>query len=204
MDQRPHGGTLIMRYQELYPGLKSPYMPQWWSELRFYASSHAEALMFMTLTARYASEVVKMKRADVDLKKRIWKIPALDETKLRDIPLSEAACEIAGILLKPTQSKTSLFTSDGCGDRPIFESMANLTYRNPCAIEIYRPSNIDSFVSHPIHCGFVRWANKQGYKEHDMNMILDIRNSCDDTIDPVVHRRILEAWADYLEDDWDV
>lgn len=183
-------------------GLKSGYMPEWWSALKEEQSVEAQAVKFMTLTGRRAEEVIEMKPTDLDLKKGIWRIEVSPHWDLQEVPLSGAARELAGVLVQSAHSATSIFPDDGCGGRTIFDAMAAITYRNPCAVELRHENRMGEIADYPIRCAFHRWAEKQGFVEHDVNMALDIRNSMDDEVDPSAHALIVEAWAKYLEDPW--
>ena len=189
-----------MTDKQINDELCSGFMPQWWAELKKHTSLEAEALKFMTLTVSRADDVIGMKRKHLNLKKGIWLIPVFEGMEHIAIPLSSDACKVAGILMNFAHSDTSLFPDDGSDGGTILEAMAHLTYRNPCPIEVWRWSELEALVDHPILCAFKRWADGKGYTEKQSKMVL--YNIDYDRSDHELqeHHNILEAWAKYLEE----
>ena len=189
-----------MTNKEISYELGSGFMPQWWAELKKHTSLEAEALKFMTLTVGRADDVIGMKREQLNLKKGIWLIPVFEGMEHIAIPLSSDACKVAGILLNFADSDTSLFPDDGSDGGTILKAMAQLTYRNPCPIEVPRWTGPGVNIYHPIFCAFKRWADGKGYTEKQSTQVFRNRNFFRYDDDLKDHRSILEAWSKYLED----
>jgi integrase len=134
-----------------HAALPYPEIPNFLAVLRNRDAVAARALEFAILTAARTGEVVGAKWAEVDLKSRVWIIPA-ERMKAgieHRVPLNERATEIIRCM-KVTKQNDNIFPGD---TRPALSNMALLM--------LLRRMGRDDITTHGFRSSFRDWIEEQ-------------------------------------------
>jgi integrase len=165
-------------------------MPAFMEELRGRPSISARALEFTILTAVRTSETIGAKWYEIDLKARIWVVPAARTKAAREhkIPLSDRAVAI----LKELRHGDHVFAGDG-----------NRSLSNMAMLELLRGMR-PGLTVHGFRSTFRDWAAETtSFPNHVVEKAL--AHAVADKVEAAYRRgdlflkrrRLMDAWADY-------
>jgi integrase len=147
------------------PALPYTAMAEFMRDLRRLSSVSAKALEFLILTAGRTCEVLGAQWEEIDLKSRIWAIPARRMKSRRDhrVPLSEAAVKLLETLPR-TQGGTYVFAGARPG-RPL-SNMALLQVMRRLGYGVGGPKG--DAVPHGFRSSFRDWAGEVSSAPNDV------------------------------------
>lgn len=147
------------------PALPYTAMAEFMKDLRRLSSVSAKALEFLILTAGRTCEVLGAQWEEIDLKSRIWAIPARRMKSRRDhrVPLSEAAVKVLEALPR-TQGGTYVFAGARPG-RPL-SNMALLQVMRRLGYGVGGPKG--DAVPHGFRSSFRDWAGEVSSAPNDV------------------------------------
>lgn len=140
--------TARVRHHQALPYLE---IPELMAELRQRNSISAYALEFLILTAARTGEIIGSGWDEIDLKKKLWDVPA-ERTKngrRHRVPLSDRAVEILKTV--PREHKNPFIFPGGRAAKPL---------SNTALLELLRGLR-RGFVVHGFRSGFRDWAAEQ-------------------------------------------
>jgi integrase len=177
-------GTIKRKHHEAMPFAE---LPAFMEELRHLDGIKARALEFTILTAARTSETLKATWDEIDLKGKIWTLPATRMKGGREhrVPLSTQAIDVLGSL--PCEDSGLLFLGSRAG-RPLSpDSMQKLLTR-------LRPG----LTVHGFRSSFRDWAgDRTAYPRDVIEMAL--AHAIKDKSEAAYRKRrkLMEAWAQY-------
>jgi len=195
-----------------HPAIQQEDMPTWFADLRKREGTAAQALAFAVLCASRSGEVRGMTFSELDLKTKVWTIPAtrMKMKKPHAVPLSEAAVALLKALpnfeADHKDPKALVFPAPRGGVmsdmtisavmRRAHEAKAKLDERGWIDAESKRPA-----VPHGLRSTFKDWAAKRGYDNiqselalaHNVGNEVERRYRRDDLVEE--RRAMMNAYA---------
>jgi integrase len=179
-----------------HPALPYSETPEFMKALRAIPGNSAAALEFLILTAARTSEVIYAKWVEVDLKKRLWTVPAVRTKSRREhrVPLSAAAI---AVLKRTAEVKGEYVFSGRTPDSPL-SNMALL-------ITLGR-MNHANVTAHGFRSTFRDWAAEStSFPNEVVEMALahaiegktEAAYRRGDLLEK--RRQLMDAWAEYLK-----
>jgi integrase len=176
-----------------------PYieLPEFMAALRQQAGTGARALEFLVLTAARTGEVLGLRWSELDLKNRLWTVPAerMKAGKVHRVPLCPRALTVLqGI--KPEEAPEEAFVFPG--------SLPQKPLSNMIFLMLLRRMNLDHLTAHGFRATFKTWATErtnfpreviEAALAHVAGDKIEAAYQRGDVFDK--RRRLMAAWADF-------
>jgi integrase len=198
---RGHLDKLLSRRERLTRGHHAamPHVdvPGFVAQLRMHVATAALALEFIILTAARSGEVLGARWTEIDLKDRLWVVPAarMKGGRIHRVPLSDRAVEIIKTLAE-TKHSDFIFP----GNKP------NKPLSNMATDMLLRRMGAGEITTHGFRSSFRDWAGDrttfpkevaEAALAHAVGDSTERAYRRGDALEK--RRKLMDAWADYLE-----
>jgi integrase len=190
----PNGGEVAK--VEHHPALPYADMPAFIAKLRTRQGSAAQALLFTVLTAGRTNEVVGARWSEVDLKERVWTVPAsrMKAGAEHKVPLSDQAVALLRNLYRDGDGDGYLFI----GSRPGAAINAKALYRALARMGV-------AVTVHGFRASFSTWAAEQTNFPREVAE-QSLAHTISDKVERAYkrttlfdkRRQLMAAWAKYV------
>jgi integrase len=177
-----------------------PDVPQFVTELRERQSVDALALEFIILTAARTGEVLGATWGEVDLQSSIWIVPAkrMKSARAHRVPLGRRALEILEFIKQ--------FRASDSDDAFIFPGVRNRRLSEMATAMLLRRMGHSDITTHGFRSSFRDWAGEASSFQREV-VEAALAHTVGDATERAYRRgdalekrrRLMEAWADYLE-----
>jgi integrase len=190
----PNGGEVAK--VEHHPALPYQDMPAFVAKLRTRQGAAAQALLFTILTSSRTQESVGARWSEVDLKERVWTVPAsrMKAGKEHKVPLSDVAVDLLRKLYR-----------DGDGDGYLFIGSRSGSALNPKALHRLLARMHVPVTIHGFRSSFRTWAAEQTNFPREVGEQA-LAHTISDKVERAYkrttlfdkRRQLMAAWAKYV------